>query len=130
MGDGDQAIVETNSTVAKINRTPHEDVWEKIITATFDADDTTAISQPITLNGIIRHVTVVLPLTTTTGTTSQVLITDNSGNTVFDSGELAENATHNFSIDIPLSGTIGVSVDYSAGSGDAVTQPVITLRGI
>jgi len=130
MADGDQTIVKTSDNRAKINSTENEDVWEIVITSTFDADDDSAVSLAIPLNGILRHVTVTLPLTTTTGTTSQILIKDNGDNTVLDTGEIAENATHNFVIDIPLSGTIDVSLEPSAASGDAVTTSTITLRGV
>ena len=130
MADGDQTIVLTTNTTAKRNQTPNEDVWEIVVTTTFDADDDTIVTLPIPLNVILRHVTVVIPLTTTTGTTSQVLIKDNGDNTVFDTGEIAENETHNFVADIALSGTIDVSYEPSAASGDAVTTITITLRGI
>ena len=131
MADGDQTIVLTSQTTPDtLTRAKNEDVWEKVITTTFDADDTTIVTLAIPLNGILRHVTVTLPLTTTTGTTSQILIKDNGDNTVFDTGEIAENATHNFVTDIPLSGTVDVSLEPSAASGDAVTTSTITLRGI
>ena len=105
-------------------------VWEIVVASVFDADDDSLISQAVQLNGTLRHVTITIPLTTTTGTTSQILVKDNGDNTVFDSGEIAENATHNFAVDIPLSGTIDVSVEPSAASGDAVTTTTITLRGV
>ena len=131
MADGDQTIVLTSQTTPDtLTRAKNEDVWEKVVTTVFDADDTTIVTLAIPLNGILRHVTVTLPLTTTTGTTSQILIKDNGDNTVFDTGEIAENATHNFVTDIPLSGTVDVSLEPSAASGDAVTTSTITLRGI
>ena len=134
MATGDQTIVLTSNTqeaskhISTIER--DLDVWELVITSTFDADDDTIVTLALPLNGILRHVTVKLPLTTTTGTTSQILIKDNGDNTVFDTGEIAENASHNFVADIPLSGTVDVSIEPSAASGDAVTESVITLRGI
>jgi hypothetical protein len=134
MADGDQTIVLTsNSVEAGVHISPIErngDVWELVITTTFDADDTTAVKMSIPLNGILRHVTVALPLTTTTGTTSQVQIKDNGNNVVFDTDEIAENDTHNFVTDIALSGEIDITYEPSAASGDAVTVSTITLRGI
>lgn len=130
MADGDQTIVLTSTTRAKINNTSSEDVWEMIITSTFDDDDDSLISAAIPLNGILRHITVVIPDTTTDSTTSQILITDDGGNTVFDTGEIAEGETHNFSVDLPLSGVIGVSVEPSAAAGSGGNETVITLRGV
>lgn len=130
MADGDQTITVTSNTVATISRKKSEEVWDIGITSTFDADDSSLISVAIPINRILRHVTVVIPDTTTDNTTSQILITNNDGDTIFDTGELAEGATHTFSVDIPLSGTIGVSVEPStvAGSGGNITT--IALQGI
>ena len=134
MADGDQTIVLVSRTVEAAKRLSpietHGKVWEFVIAATFDADDTVAVLFRTPFNGIVKHISVDLPLTTTTGTTSQILIKDNGGIVVFDSQEIAENNTHNFVVDVPLSGTITISVEPSAASGDAVTISTITLRGI
>jgi len=130
MADGDQTIVLNSKTKADQYRKRNEDVWEKVITSTFDTDDTTIASVAIPLNGILRHVTVAIPLTTTTGTTSQILIKDNGDNTVFDTGEIAENTTHNFVTDIALSGAVDVSVEPSAAAGTTGNITTITLRGV
>ena len=130
MGDGNQTIVQTSSTRSRINRVNNEDVWEIVITSTFDDDDSTLITVAVPLNGILRNVVVAIPATTTTSTTSQILIKDNGDNTVFDTGEIAEDATHSFVVDIPLSGTVDVSIEPSAAAGSGGNTTVITLRGI
>jgi len=132
MADGDQTIVLTSDTRATINRKRNEDVWEKVITATFDADDTTALSLAIPLNGILRHITFTIPQTTTSRT-KQLQINDNGNNTVFDTGALAHVAgasTTNYAVDIPLSGTIDTVVTIAGTLGGTGVAMVITLRGI
>jgi len=132
MADGDQTIVLTSDTTAKRNSTPHQEVWEKVITATFDIDDTTDTTLAVTLNGVLRHITFYVP-DTTNGITKQLQIKDNGDNVIFDTGELTNvdaNTTYNYSVDEPLSGVIDVVVGVSGATGDASTAFVVTLRGI
>ena len=129
MADGDQTIVLTSNTTAKRNQTPNEDVWERVITANFDADDTTDVTLAIPLNGIVRSVVVVVP-NTTNAITTQLQINDNGDNTVFDTGELAENDTYVFATDLPLAGTIDIVIGVSGAVGASLSEIVATLRGI
>jgi hypothetical protein len=132
MADGDQTIVLTSDNRAKTNNTPNEEVWELVVTATFDADDTTALSLPIPLNGILRHITFAIPQTTTSRT-KQLQINDNGDNTVFDTGALVNVAgasTTNYDVDLPLSGTIDAVVTIAGTLGGTGVAMVITLRGI
>jgi len=105
-------------------------VWERVITFTYDADDTLAKTEALPINCILLKVILEIPLTTTTGTTEQLLILDNGDNTIFDSTEVAENATHVFDVYEPLTGTIDIILEPSTFSGDDVTEKVVTLRGI
>ena len=119
------------SSVERRNQEPLiKPVWEHVITWTYDADDAGAETQELPVNGILLKVIMKLPLTTTTGTTEQLLILDNGDNTIFDSTEVGENATHTFNVYEPVTGTLDVILEPSAASGDAVTTKVITLRGI
>ena len=132
MADGGQTIVLTSDTRADINRTRTEQVWEIVITSTFDADDTTDTTLALPLNGILRHITFYVP-DTTNGVTKQLQINDNSDYNVFDTGELANvdaATTYNYEVDLPLSGTNDIVVGVSGATGDASTAMVVTLRGI
>ena len=129
MADGDQTIVLTSNTRAKINLTPNEDVWEMVVTATFDTDDTTDVSLAIPFNGIIRDIVLAVP-NTTNAITTQLQIQDNGDNVVFDTGELAENSTYTFSVDKSLSGTIDVVIGVSGAVGASGSIIVATIRGI
>jgi hypothetical protein len=130
MADGDQTIVLTSETTPDgINRIYNKNVWEKVITANFDADDTTDVTLALPLNGILRHVTIAVP-DTTNAITTQLQINDNGNNTVFDTGELAENATYNYSIDEPLTGTVDFVVGVSGAVGASLSEIVVTIRGV
>ena len=128
MGVDDQTITITTELDQRID--PLLPVWEHLITASYDTDDTGVATQAININGILLKVVISVPVTTATGTTSQVLIKDNNDVTIFDSGELAESATpYTFNLFEALSGSIDVSYEPSGAAGSAET-PTITLRGI
>ena len=127
---GTQTISVTTDTRFRTNQKRSEDVWDITVTSVHDASGDESVTEAIPFNGIIRHITITIPVTNTTGTTSQILIKDNDDSTVFDSGEIAENATHNFSVDLPLSGTIDVSVEPSAAAGSGGNTTTVALRGI
>jgi hypothetical protein len=130
MADGDQTIVLTSETTPQgINRIYNRNVWEKVITANFDADDTTDVTLALPLNGILRHVTIAVP-DTTNAITTQLQINDNGNNTVFDTGELAENVTYNYSVDEPLTGIVDFVVGVSGAVGVSLSEIVVTIRGI
>ncbi len=132
MADGDQTIVLTSSFDNRLYSDRTHPVWEKVVTATFDADDTTALSLEIPLNGTLRHITFTIPQTTTSRT-KQLQINDNGNNTVFDTGALAHVAgasTTTYNIDEPLSGLIDVVVTIAGTLGGTGVAMVITLRGI
>jgi len=127
MATGDESATITTSLEQRGD--PKLPVWEHLITWSYDTDDTGAEVQAIELNGILLKIVFDVPATTTTGTTSQLLIKDNSDNTIFDSGELAEGSTYTFNLFEPLSGTVDVSYEPSAAAGSAET-PTVLLRGI
>lgn len=133
MADGDQTIVLTSETTPDtLSRAKNDDVWEKVITATFDADDTTDTTLAFRLNGTIRHITFAVPQSTNS-VTKQLQILDGGNNVVFDTGELAHvsgNQTYNYSVDEPLSGSIDVVVGISGVLGGTGIAMVVTIRGV
>ena len=130
MADGGQTIVLTSETgQAGINRIRDANVWEKVITANFDADDTTDVTLANSLNGVLRHVTVKVP-NTTNAITTQLQIKDNTDNVVFDTGEQAENDTYNYSVDIPLTGIVDFVVGVSGAVGSSKSEISVVIRGV
>ena len=104
-------------------------VWEYVLNGLWDADDTADGTHIIRLNGILQKIILKVP-DTANNVTGQVVIKDGGDNTIFDSGEKAENATYAFSVNEPLQGLIDIVVGISAASGTAATNLVVTLRGI
>ncbi len=105
-------------------------IWEGLITWSYDADDAGPITVSVPINGILLKIVFSVPVTTTTGTTSQLLIKDDGDNTIFDSGELAESATpYTFSLYEALSGTVDFIYEPSAAAG-SVETPTVRIRGI
>ncbi len=106
-------------------------VWEIIVTASYDADDTGVSTQAVHINGILQKVIMELPDTATDNTTTQLLINDNGDHTIFDSGEKTEGegVTYVFNLYEPVAGTIDVVLEPSAAYGSTEIL-VVTLRGI
>ena len=126
--DGGQSVVLT-SWVERRNQEPLiKPVWENVITATFDEDDTTAITHALPQNGILLKVILVAP-DGENGVTYQVTIDDNGDNEIFDSGEQAEADTYAFDTYEPVTGTIDVNIGPSGAIGDE-QDIVVYLRGI
>jgi len=128
-GDESSSLVSYNDRSAEPIVRP---VWEQVITYTYDADDAGAVTESIPINGILMKVILTLPDTTTDTTTEQLTIKDNGDNTIFDTGEKTEGegVTYTYDLSEPISGTIDVTLEPSAASGDAVTTKTVTLRGI
>ncbi len=127
--DGDQSVVLT-SWVERRNQEPLiKPVWEHVITATFDADDTTTITHALPVNGILLKVILNAPDGANGAVTYQVTIDDNGDNEIFDSGEQAETLTYAFDTYEPVTGTIDINIGPSAAIGDE-QDIVVTLRGI
>ncbi|KKN78794.1 hypothetical protein LCGC14_0345660 [marine sediment metagenome] len=103
--------------------------WEIVLNGLWDADDTADGTLNVKINGILQKIILKVP-DTTNNVTGQVVIKDNGDNTIFDSGEKAEAVTYPFSVNEPVTGTVDVIMGISAASGTAVTNMVVTLRGI
>lgn len=127
--DGGQTVVLT-SWIERRNQEPLiKPVWERVITATFDDDDTTDIVIALPVNGILQKVILVAPDGENGAVTYQVEIDDNGDNEIFDSGEQAEALTYTFNCSEPLVGIIDVTIGPSGAIGDE-QDIVVYLRGI
>ena len=129
MATGDESVILT--TFVDNRNEYNKPVWEALITWSYDTDDAgPEVLTATELNGILLKIVFTVPVTSRTGTTSQLLIKDNADNTIFDSGELAESATpYTFNLFEPLSGDIDISYEPSASAQSAET-PTVSLRGI
>ena len=124
---GDETVALTRQTDNRKNSS--YPVWDALITATWDDDDTGDVTQAITINGIIQKVVFVTP-DATNAVTYQVQIQDNEDNVIFDSGEQAEAATYTFNLSEPVTGTIDIVIGPSGALGATNPDAVVTLRGI
>ena len=106
-------------------------VWDCVVTGAWDVDDTGAVTQAITVNGIIQKLVFVVPNTTNNRAMTLVIL-DNENETIFSSGSQAENATYTFSLHEPVTGTIDVVLTMLTGiTGDAGSiEASVVLRGI
>lgn len=127
---GDETLSLSSSEDLRNSEPLIKPVWTLDLTSTYDANDTDAITSDVNQNGILRHITIVIPVTNTTGTTSQILLKNSDGATIFDSGEIAEGTTHQFAVDIPLSRATTVSLEPSAAAGTGGNVTTIKLQGI
>jgi len=125
--DGDETVALTRQTDQRSNwRYP---VWDALVTATWDDDDTGDVTQAITINGIIQKIILVAP-NATNAVTFQLTILDEEDTVIFDSGEQAENATYTWSVHEPVTGTIDVVIEPSGALGATNPDATITLRGL
>lgn len=127
--DGDQTVSLTSSVERRNQEPLIKPVWEHVITAVFDDDDTANVTHALPVNGILIKVILVAP-DATTGRTYQVEIDDNADNEIFDSGEQAENATYTFNMFEPVTGTIDINIGPSGTMGATNPDIVVYLRGI
>jgi len=121
--------VKTNQRDNRLNFGNNYPVWEYVLTALWDADDTADATFTLDINGILQKVILDVP-DTTDAVTGQVAIADNGSNTIFDSGEKAEAVTYSYNVSEPLCGTTTVTVGISAAPGASTATVVVTLRGI
>ena len=122
--DGGQTVAQVFNHRPRINNT----IWDTVVTATYDIDDTSNVTQAVTVTGTIRKVILQSP-DSTDGVTWQVQILDNEDVVIFDSGEQDEDTDYAFSLSEPVTGTIDVVIGPSAATGDATLDCVVTLRG-
>ncbi len=130
MATGDETIVRTSLLDNRKLSGNFLPVWEMVITATYDDDDTGDVTLEIDdVNGWLQTVVMEVP-NTTNAITTQCQIRDSRDNVVFDSGEKAENATYVFEMHKPLAGKWEVVVGVSGAVGANGSSIVIVLRGM
>lgn len=105
-------------------------VWDVIVTASWDSDDTGDAVQAVTINGTIQKIIFVTPTGATNTVTYQLVIRDNEDAIIFDSGERVEADTYAFSVHEPVTGTIDILVGPSGALGTLNPDATVTLRGI
>lgn len=129
MATGNESITITSSVDRRQQEPLQKSVWEYVITATYDVDDTGDVTQSIPVNGTLRKVILTIP-SFTNSITGQVVIKDNGDNTIFDSGEQTKGVTYAFNLDEPVSGTLDVVIGVSGAAGGTGGSIAVTLRGI
>lgn len=129
MATGDETVTITSSFDKRTNTQNKFNIWEYVITATHDADDTGDVTQTIAINGLLQKVILTVP-NFTNSITGQVVIKDNGDNTIFDSGEQAKAATYTFNLTEPLTGNVDIVIGVSGAAGGTGGSIVVTLRGI
>ncbi len=117
--------VEDDLRAVRPNQRP---VWEQIVSFALVSGDTTgSFTFPADLNGILQKVIVTLPDYAVDPQLS-ITIDDNADNTIFSQGPLAENDTHNFSVNEPISGSIDIGLTFTDPTNSGTMT--VTLRGI
>lgn len=126
--DGNQTVSITSSIERRNQEPLIKPVWEHVVTAVFDADDTTNVTQNLPINGILVKVILLAP-DGANAVTYQVEIDTNTDVEIFDTGEQAEAANYTYNLFEPLSDSINVHIGPSGAIGDEQSIIVI-LRGI
>lgn len=124
---GDETVTLTSQNVR--NEYYRYEVWDATVTGTWDIDDTAAVTQAITVNGIIQKVIFSVP-DSTNNVAFKVQILDNENKTIFDSGDQTENADYAFSLHEPVTGTIDIVLTPAGATGDSTLDCIVVLRGI
>lgn len=116
------------STVADINRTENEDIWEVIVTFTLVSGDTTGAAA-VPINGLLQKIIVKLGDMADAEGTTDVSLTDNGDNTIWSVTDLPESVTYVYSVLEPLSDEVNIVLGFT-NPGSAGATVVVTLRGI
>jgi len=129
MAAGDETVALTSDSRGTSYRKKHEDVWELVLTSTHDVDDTDDVTQAVNINGILRRIVFVIP-DSTSGCTGQLVIKDNSDNTIWDSGEKADDDTYDYHVDEYLSGEIDIVMGINKAAGTNGIEMIAYLSGV
>lgn len=128
MATGDETIVLTSENDRR-NVSERHSVWQKTITATHDADDTGDTTLTESINGILQKIVFVVP-NYTNGITGQLVIKDNGGYTIFDSGEKAKDTIYTYSVSEPFFGNCSIVMGVSGAAGGSGGSMIAVLRGV
>lgn len=104
-------------------------VWERIITYTFAAGDTTEVKYALPMNGILQKIVVKCGACTGADPTATVAIDDNADIEIWTVAALAESTNYTYSVSEPFTGRIDIGV---LPSTDPLSAYIVTvyLRGI
>ena len=102
-------------------------VWEKITVFSIISGDTTGAAT-FPLNGIIQKIIVKITDFTTGDGSVDVTLTDNGDNTIFTVSNLADPATHVFSVNEPIASEVNIALSFTNPTANETVT--VTLRGI
>jgi len=129
MATGNETIVLTSSYDKRQVDSEIWPIWERVITATHDVDDTGDVTLANDINGILQKIVFTVPAYTNS-ITGQLVIKDNGDNTIFDSGEKTKGTSYTCNLSEPLSGTVDVVMGVSGAAGGTGGSMIATLRGV
>lgn len=114
----------------------HAVIARPVIAVTIPDTDTTITSSAVTLNGLLRGVTVVAPALTSSATLT-VAVIDADGTTIFSKAAIPGNAktaimidANNYPLQVPLSGshTIAVTASGAQTGAKAITVNLLISK--
>ncbi|HEB26932.1 MAG TPA: hypothetical protein ENI05_04015 [Porticoccus sp.] len=118
----------TTTTIDKRSGTLNNlQVWEKITVFSIISGDTTGAAT-VLLNGIIQKIIVKITDFTTGDGSVDVSLTDNGDNTIFSVTNLADPATHVFSVSESIASEVNIILGFTDPT--AAETVTVTLRGI
>ncbi len=123
---GDETASITSSSNEPSRTSP---VWERVVTAVYDADDTGNVTTTVNLTGILLKVILDVP-DTTSAANAEVEILDSGSHKVFDSGDQAENDSYFYNTYEPFADSFNVVIGPDAAMGTGGGTITVTLRGI
>ncbi len=121
----------TGATTSKDNRDSghgaNRDVWEKVTVFSIISGDTTGAAT-IPINGILQKIIVKISDFTTGDGSVDVSLTDSGDNTIFSVSNLADPATHVYTVFELFTDEINIILGFTnPNANETIT---VTLRGI
>ena len=101
--------------------------WEKIATFSIISGDTTGLAT-IPINGLLQKIIVTITDFTTGDGSVDVSLTDDGDNTIFSVSNLADPATHTYSVSEPLVHEVNVILGFTDPQANETVT--VTLRGV
>ena len=121
---GTTTVTETPEVITPLNRYT---CWERVTTFAIISGDTTGAAT-VAINGLLQKIIVKITDFTTGDGSVDVTLTDNGDNTIFTVSNLADPATHVFSVSEPLVNEVNIALSFTDPT--AAETVTVTLRGI
>ena len=102
-------------------------IWEKVTVFSIISGNTTGTAT-IPINGLLQKIIVKITDFTTGDGSVDVTLKDNGDNTIFTVSNLADPATHVFSVNEPVASEINIALSFTNPTADETVT--VTLRGI